>query len=217
MPYGLCIFDLDGTLTDPGPGITRSFQYALKAFGVEESLESLARHIGPPLRETFSKVYGFSASDTEKAVDKYREYYVATGLYENAVYPDIPPLLETLAGRGVKLAVATSKVTAYAQTILTHFKLAGYFAFISGDTMDGARTVDGKRGLILTAIGALDPLRKINALMIGDRMHDMEGARAAGIDAAGATWGYGSRKELENESATWIIDTADELLNIIIN
>jgi len=215
MPYKYCLFDLDGTLTDPKIGITRSFQYALAAFGINEDLENLVRFIGPPLRESFQQAYGFDDYKTERAVAKYREYYPVTGLYENTVYPDIPRLLQTLRDGGVIMAVATSKVTEYAQRILTHFELINYFLFVSGDTMDGSRTINGKCGLVLTALDALGCADKSDALMIGDRLHDIHGAREAGIDSAGVLWGYGSRAELTDAGATHIVNTADELLSVI--
>ena len=215
MPYKLCIFDLDGTLTDPKLGITRSFQYALASFGINEELDNLTRFIGPPLRDSFRVSYNFTESDTEKAVAKFREYYTETGLFENSVYPDIPGLLQKLKDSGRTLAVATNKVAIYSKLILEHFDIAGYFSFVSGDEMDGSLTKNGKTDIIRIALGALDPERKMPAVMIGDRELDIFGAREAGIDSIGNTWGYGSRSELETAGATWIVDSADELLRLI--
>jgi len=215
VPYKLCIFDLDGTLTDPKLGITRSFQYALASFGINEELDNLTRFIGPPLRDSFRVSYNFTESDTEKAVAKFREYYTETGLFENSVYPDIPGLLQKLKDSGRTLAVATNKVAIYSKLILEHFDIAGYFSFVSGDEMDGSLTKNGKTDIIRIALGALDPERKMPAVMIGDRELDIFGAREAGIDSIGNTWGYGSRSELETAGATWIVDSADELLRLI--
>ena len=216
MSYDLCLFDLDGTLTDPKPGITKSFQYTLSHFGISEELDRLTRFIGPPLREIFSGVYGFSDVKTEKAVAKYRKYFVKTGLYENTVYPSVPEVLRCLEEAGKTLAVATNKVTAYTEKILEHFDLRKYFAFVSGDEMDGSLTKNGKRDIIEAALATLDPERVKSAVMIGDRRHDIIGAREAGIDSIGVTWGYGSRDELEAENATRIADSLDELKAMLI-
>ena len=216
MSYDLCLFDLDGTLTDPKPGITRSFQYALAAFGIHEELNDLTRFIGPPLRESFREYYGFSEAQTEAAVLKYREYFSVTGLFENNIYPHIPDLLERLKDKGKTLAVVTSKVTLYADQILVHFRLADYFVAVFGDEMDGSRTKNGKGPLVRSAIQALDPQRKMSPVMIGDRLHDILGAKDAEIDSIGITWGYGSRGELEAAGATWITDGADDLCRLLI-
>jgi len=216
MSYEICLFDLDGTLTDPKIGITKSFQYALSSFGISEELDNLIRFIGPPLRESFQVSYGFSDSDTEMAVVKYREYFSETGLYENSVYPGIPETLRKLKDEGRIMAVATSKATVYTNRILKHFKLDGFFSFVSGDHMDGSLTKNGKGEIIRIALEKLDPGRRKSAVMIGDRKHDVLAANEIGIDSIGDTWGYGSRDELKTSGATWIVDTTDELCRLII-
>ena len=210
MKYDIYLFDLDGTLTDPKIGITKSLQYALSEFGIHEELDSLTKFIGPPLRESFKK-YGFSDSEIEKAVVKYREYFSKKGIFENTIYPKIPDTLKKLKDSGKSLAVATSKPTVYANRILEHFKLAQYFDFVSGDEMDGSLTKDGKRDVIRIALDNLDPERKMSAVMIGDRKHDILGANDVGIDSIGVIWGYGSRNELETSGATWIVDNVVDL------
>ena len=216
MSYTLCLFDLDGTLTDPRVGITKSFQYALTAFGINEELDNLTRCIGPPLRESFREFYGFSLTDTEKAVARYREYFAETGIFENEVYPGIPKTLQRLRDNEKTLAVATSKVTVYTQMILKRFGLDGFFSFVSGDEMDGSLTNNGKRDIIRIALNQLDPEGKMRPVMIGDRKHDVNGARDVGIDSIGVTWGYGSRAELEEASATIIVESIDELCHLLI-
>ena len=216
MSYDLCIFDLDGTLTDPKLGITRSFQYALASFGIQAELDSLIKFIGPPLRDSFRISYGFSDDDTEQAVVKFRDYYAKTGVFENFVYPDIPDLLQKLKDSGKTLAVATNKVYLYTDKILGHFDLNRYFSFVSGDDMDGSLTKNGKRDIINIALDALDPERKMPAVMIGDRELDIFGARDVGIDSIGNTWGYGTRSELEAAGATWIVDSAGDLYRLIV-
>ena len=216
MSYNLCLFDLDGTLTDPKIGITKSFQFALSTFGIHEELDKLTRFIGPPLREAFYDVYGFSDIDTERAVTKYREYFAETGLFENTVYPNIPETLQKLKNNGITLAVVTSKVTAYTNRILERFDLDKYFEFVSGDEMDGSLTKNGKRDIINIALKAVDPARVMSAVMIGDRKYDILGAREASIDSIGVTWGYGSLDELKKAGATQIVDSTDELYEMIV-
>ena len=215
MPYDICLFDLDGTLTDPKIGITKSFQHALFSFGINEELSDLVRFIGPPLRESFRVTFGFSDSDVELAVAVFREYFATTGIFENIVYSGIPELLQKLKDDGRILAVATSKATFYSDQILKHFELYDYFDFISGDEMDGSLTKNGKTEIIRIALDNLDPGRKKSAIMIGDRKHDVLAARENGIDCIGDTWGYGSRDELETSGAKRIVDTTDELFRII--
>ena len=213
----LCLFDLDGTLTDPKVGITKSYQYALSTFGIKEELNDLIRFIGPPLRDVFKESYGFGTSDVEKAVSRFREYFSTTGLLENEIYPEISEILERLKGYGVIMAIATSKVTQYTNRILEHFRIDEYFSFVSGDEMDGSRTKNGKRDIIRIALDTLDPNREKSAVMIGDRKHDILGAREVGIDCIGVSWGYGSLAELKQAQATWIANSPDEMLRYIIS
>ncbi|MCL2058508.1 MAG: HAD hydrolase-like protein [Oscillospiraceae bacterium] len=214
MPYDLCLFDLDGTLIDPKPGITKSFQYALAAYGIHEELDDLVKFIGPPLRESFKVSYGFSESDTERAVAKYREYFAEKGLFEASVYPFIPEALSCLKENGKLMAVVTNKVKTYASRILDHFMLSRYFITVFGDELDGSLTINGKGALTRAAISALDPERKKTSILVGDRKHDIIGAQEAGIDSAGVTWGYGTRAELEGMGATWIVDSIEDLLRL---
>ena len=201
MDYGICLFDLDGTLTDPAVGITKSFQYALASFGIQAEAQSLTGCIGPPLRLSFRERFGLTETDAEAAVLKYREYFSVQGIYENTVYDGIPELLAALKERGKLLAVATNKATEFAVRILEHFGLDGYFSFVSGDTASGSNSASGKKDIILTALRNLDGTGRIPSVMIGDRSYDMTGAREAGIDGIGVGWGYGTREELAAASA----------------
>ena len=217
MSYDLCLFDLDGTLTDPWLGITSSFRYALSAFGIHEELESLTKFIGPPLRDSFRVCYGFTDDETERAVVKFREYFTETGMYENTLYPGVPEALQMLSDSGRTLAVATNKAAFYSVKILEYFDIARYFKFVSGDTLDGRLTKNGKREIVHIALATLDPERIMSAVMIGDRELDIIAANDNGIDSIGNTWGYGSRGELEAAGANHIIATADELCRLIID
>ncbi|MFI5314762.1 MAG: HAD family hydrolase [Myxococcota bacterium] len=191
------LFDLDGTLTDPKLGITRSIQYALRKRGRPvpdaDSLESL---IGPPLEESFRSRFAMSPAEARQAVDDYREYFAETGLFENAVYPGIPELLARLRAEGARLAVATSKPTVFAERILAHFGLAAHFEQVVGSFLDGRRVE--KRELIADALQSLgvDRLDRQQAAHVGDRRHDVLGARANGIRSIAVGYGYGTREEL---------------------
>ena len=133
MSYSLCLFDLDGTLTNPKEGITKSVQYALARFGIEvENLDTLVDFIGPPLRESFQKFYGFSPEQAEQAIAAYRNYYTRQGIFENELYEGCDRLLGTLARRGVRMAMATSKPAVFAEKIAVHYNIRHYFDVIAG-------------------------------------------------------------------------------------
>ncbi len=206
------IFDLDGTLTDPQQGITRSVQYALESLGRPAPEASvLLWMIGPPLQESFGRLLGEDGSISE-AVRLYRERYSATGLFENDVYPGVPLALEGLRDTGWKLLVATSKVRAYAIRILDHFALAGYFDAVYGSEFDGTRA--DKRDLLRFVVEH-ENLTPADAVMIGDREHDALGARANGIRALGVAWGYGSRDELLKAGVERVLETPQEILSAL--
>lgn len=208
--YDVILFDLDGTLTDPGLGIINSVQYALKHFGIiEKDRESLKKFIGPPLRESFMVYYAFDDDQAVRAVEKYREYFRVKGIYENVVYPLIPMLLEELYDSGKKLILATSKPTEFAVQILDHFSLAKYLHYTAGSNMDGSRTRKGE--VIAFALNQCQLEISPNIVMVGDRKHDMIGAKENGIDAIGVLYGYGSRDELENEQPANLARSVDEL------
>lgn len=213
--YQTLLFDLDGTLTDPAQGIANSFIYALKYFGIEiPSYEKLCTYIGPPLPETFKIEYGFDEEKTKLAVKKYREYFADKGLFENAVYPGIPEVLTELKKRGKNLLVATSKPEEYSIKILEHFNLAKYFDFICGCLMDETRST--KSEVIEYALQQvkISPENKNTVLMIGDRKHDIIGAKQNNIKSCGVLFGYGSEKELKEAGANYLISSPAELLNI---
>lgn len=213
--YQLILFDLDGTLTDPKPGITRSVRYALQRMGVAApDLDALTCFIGPPLHHSFARYHGFDEAQTREAVAYYREYFAETGLYENMVYPGIPELLARLQGHERQLAVATSKPTVYARRILEHFALNGYFIQVAGSHLDLTRS--DKAEVIAEALAAHNDVERAAVVMVGDREHDILGARANWIDAIGVTYGYGSLEELRQAGATGIAASVDELAAMLI-
>lgn len=210
------LFDLDGTLTDPGPGITNSLMYALKYYGIEiADRTSLYKYIGPPLLDTFSEGFGFSAEKSVEAVKKYREYFGDRGLFENSVYEGIPDLLYTLQAKGKKLVVATSKPEKYAVRILEHFGLSRRFACICGSNMDESRSK--KSEVIAYALKKAHVPDKSCAVMTGDRMHDITGAKECGITSCGVLFGYGSRDELQGAGADYIASDVQELKKILLS
>jgi phosphoglycolate phosphatase len=201
------IFDLDGTLTDPKLGITRSIQYALERLGEPvPQADALTWMIGPPLIRSFAKLVGEVAAP--EALALYRERFSTVGLSENAVYPGIPKALAQLRAQGVRLFVATSKPHVYARPIVEHFGLSAYFEAVYGSELDNRNADKADLLRVLIREQALDPRE---AVMIGDREHDAIGARANGLAAIGVSWGYGSRAELAAAGVAMIADSPDEL------
>lgn len=212
--YDYILFDLDGTLTDPKPGITKSVQYALKHFEIyENDLDELQKFIGPPLQDSFRVFYDFNEDEVKKAVEKYREYFAEAGIYDNRVFPGIPELLKNLTKQGKKLILATSKPTFFAAKILKHFEIDDYFAYISGSNLDGSRTK--KIEIINHTIDEFDMDNLEKIVMIGDRKYDIIGARQVGIDSIGVLYGYGSYKEISQEHPTFIAHTVSEVGEIL--
>ena len=212
--YQYLLFDLDGTLTDPGLGITNSVMFALKKFGVEvQERASLYKFIGPPLLDSFRDFYGFSAEDSERAVRYYREYFSRQGLFENEVYDGVPTLLARLKQRGRTLIVASSKPEVYVVEILKHFELYDYFDLVAGATMDPSRSQ--KADVIRYALARAGITEPSSALMIGDRKHDILGARENGLDALGVLFGYGSREELKAAGAAFLAETPAEIESFV--
>jgi phosphoglycolate phosphatase len=209
----IALFDLDGTLTDPKTGITRSVQYALDKLGQPvPDADALAWMIGPPLIASFTKLLG-GPEDAPEALRLYRERFGVTGLFENEVYEGIPALLRDLRERGIRLFVATSKPHVYARRILDHFDLSQFFSEIYGSELDN-RNAD-KRDLIRHILDQerFDPAQ---AVMIGDREHDAIGAKANGLASIGVTWGYGSRQELLDAGVACLVDAPQDLAEPIL-
>lgn len=231
------LFDLDGTLTDPKVGITKSVQYALRALGIEEpDLDKLEPFIGPPLKDSFMEFYGFDNKQTEIAVEKYRERFVVTGIFENEIYSGIEQMLANLHHAGCKLAIASSKPTELVERILEHFAIKEYFDVVVGSEMDGTRS--RKEEVVEEALRRLVPqifanpseksaeasgsqpsnekaLRR-SIVMVGDRKFDIEGAKAFGLTGIGVAFGYAQEGELEQAGADFIVETVAELEGLLI-
>jgi phosphoglycolate phosphatase len=205
-------FDLDGTLTDPKPGITGSIQYALQKLDLPvPSQDELTWCIGPPLRASFVKMLG-GEDRADLAVSLYRERFGDVGLYENKVYPDIEHILAALKQSRRRLFVATSKAHVFADRIIDHFRLRDYFEYVFGAELDGTRADKGDLLAYALKKAAVDPR---HALMIGDRSHDIVGAKNNGMGAIGVLYGYGSRQELIEAGASHICATPRAVLDHI--
>lgn len=203
-------FDLDGTLTDPKPGITRSIQYALRKLDRPvPSEDDLTWCIGPPLRASFVTLLG-GEELADRGVELYRERFADTGLFENAVYPGVEATLSALQAAGLTLFVATSKPRVFAERIIDHFGLRSYFTRVFGSELDGTRVDKGHLLAYALAETGVDPA---SAVMIGDRSHDIVGAAKNAIRAIGVTYGYGSRAELTEAGAASLCDTPEDVLD----
>ncbi|MBJ9974524.1 HAD family hydrolase [Pseudomonas sp. S75] len=209
MHQSTILFDLDGTLTDPRLGITRSIQYALAKLGIDEpDLTRLEHFIGPPLLQAFMQFYGFDEAKAWQAVNFYRERFRVTGLYENQVFEGIPALLQALNEQGRTLYVATSKPWEFAREIARHFAFDRYFKVIYGSELDGTRTNKVELIAHLLHEERLDPTQ---TLMIGDRKHDLIGAHSNGLQAVAVGYGFGSREELKAQAPAFHFDTVASL------
>lgn len=212
--YHTILFDLDGTLTDPGVGITKSVEYALNRYGITVADRAeLYPFIGPPLIDSFMKYYGFSAEQAREAVEVYREYFRRKGLFENEVYSGIPEMLKALKKAGKTLFVASSKPEEFVITILKHFDLLPYFNFVGGASMDETRSKkDEVVQYVLEQTNVTDPSK---AILVGDRKFDVNGAHAQGLDAMAVTYGYGSVEELTAAKPEFIANSPGEVLSLL--
>lgn len=194
------LFDLDGTLTDPGEGITNAVRYALERFGLRvEQREELYPYIGPPLTDSFQRYHGLTPEQAQQALAWYREYYADTGIYENVPYPGVAAFLAGLQQEGYTLLVATSKPEEFAARILQHYGLERYFAFVGGNDLQESRP--DKAAVIAHVRRQYPALTAANALMIGDREYDVAGAAENGLRTVGVLYGYGSLEELQRAGA----------------
>ena len=213
--FDTILFDLDGTLTDPFKGIANSVIYALKKFGIaalEKTL--LKKFIGPPLTESFSEYCGLNHSDALRTVDYYREYFSVAGIFENKPYEGVRELLSGLKERGYTAILATSKPEQFAKAIVQHFGLEQYFKEICGATMDQSRTQ--KADVIAYALKKCEIKDKKRAVMVGDRKHDIIGAKTNGLSSIGVLYGYGSKEELLEAGANYIANSPVDILHYIL-
>lgn len=211
------LFDLDGTLTESGEGITKSVQYALEKMGKPEpDRQKLLAFVGPPLTEQFMAYAGMSREEAEQAVVYYKERYSVTGIFENRPYPGIPEMLKKLKEKGVLLAVASSKGEEAVDRVLEHFSLKEYFDEAVGSLKDGGRS--RKSDVIEEVLRRLDRSDdRENVLMVGDKEHDIFGAKEAHIPCVAVAYGYGSMEEIEAAKPLKIVHNTDELLEYLLS
>ena len=208
------LFDLDGTLTDPGLGITNSILYALGEMGMEQPpREALYRFIGPPLVDEFQKVYGASRETAYTMVKHFQVYFADRGIYENSLYDGVPAMLERLQAAECALVLATSKPEVFAKRVLEHFDLMKYFDAVAGSNIDETRTA--KAEVIAYALEKTGAAQE-TAVMVGDRKHDVTGAKANGLRSLGVLYGYGSRRELTEAGADLLAETVPDVAEVLL-
>ena len=210
MKYDVILFDLDGTLTDTVVGITKSIRFALSKFGIsEESDERLTSFVGAPLLFFFQEQYSLSEDDARRAIDFYRERYSEAGIHETSVYPGIPALLKELTRAGKRLIIATLKPDVYAERVLKHFELRDYFGHVFAPALEDLNRT--KTDIIRDALAPEPGVPRQNIVMVGDREHDITGARRNGIDSIAVTYGYGTMEELQQADPKYTINFVEEL------
>ncbi len=215
MQYKNILFDLDGTLTDSGPGIRNAVRHALRRFGIEENeKEKLDRFIGPPLYDSFVRFYGIEPEKAKNGEEYFREYYRDTGIFENSVYDGITECLFVLKNSGLSLYIATSKPDFMAEKVVEHFDIKKYFDGIFGAKPD--MSISSKKDVISLLRNAHPEITPENSVMIGDREHDVLGAHAHGIDCIGVLWGYGSEEEFSQCGAMHTVKTPGELSHYLL-
>lgn len=208
--YTYVLFDLDGTVTDPEEGITKSVQYALQHFHIEvQKREELYKFIGPPLEDSFMEFYGFTKRQAGEAILKYRERFEVTGWRENIVYDGMEKLLRHLRSKGKRIMLATSKPEFFAEQILSYFGLREYFDFVGGATLDGKR--NHKADVIRYVLEANGISSREEVVMVGDRKFDILGAKVFGLETVGVLYGYGDRDELMAAGADRLVESVAEL------
>lgn len=213
--YKYILFDMDGTITDSYDAVVNSFAYALDYYGICDYDKSNMKEIlGPPLRESFVKLFGFDEKTALEAVTKYRERYRVHYLEEHKVYPGIRELFDKLVARGYKLVLATSKPLEFASKILEHHGLDGYFYFLGGASMEVKRDTKEK---VLEYIFDSCSIQKSEAVLVGDRCYDLAGAEYIGIDAIGVLYGYGDVEELSRYKSVFLANTTDDIYDFLEN
>ena len=216
MAWNTILFDLDGTLTDPAEGITKAVEAALNHYGITVAdRAALHKFIGPPLDESFPEFYGFDAARTAEATEVFRAYFDRQGWRENIPYPGVEDMLRDLRAAGKRLLVATSKPEVFALRIMEHFGLARYFDHICGAPMDNQEGAK-KAAVIRDALRRAGVEDLSTAVMVGDRRHDIDGARQAGLEAVGVLWGYGDLQELEAAGAAYNVEDIPGLRQLLL-
>ena len=207
------LFDLDGTIVRSDPGITRGVQKSLEHFGIYEEPENLKKFVGPPLVESYTKLYGLSLLQYEKALDIFHEYYRSTGIFECELYEGIEEMLKVLS-KDYRLYIATSKPEREARRVIEHFGLNKYFTFVGGSDGDFNTKRSTKAAVIEYVLKSNNIEDKTAAIMVGDKIHDIVGANTVGLKSIGILYGYGSMEEFDK--ANYIVRTVDDLREMFI-
>ena len=216
MSYKYVLFDFDGTISDSAPYVMSCFESALLAMGkTPPGRDELIRYVGPPLTETFTRVFGFEGEALQETIRLFRAAYADIKPNKRDVFPGVSEMLETLKTAGLRLGIATSKREFFARESCKIYEIDHYFDIIAGSSDDDSRS--RKDEIILYAMDKMGVTDKRGVLMVGDRLYDVEGAEIAGIDALGILYGYGSRKELEDADAKYIAETAADAVKIILD
>lgn len=214
--YEYIIFDLDGTLIDPKIGQINSVDYALKSFDIYEfNKEILSRFIGLPLKESFAKYYNFNEEQIEKGIKKYREYFINKGIEQAEIYDGVLEMLQELNKNNLKVIMATSNPTLFARKIAKTYRIEKYFYDICGSNMDGSRVL--KQEIIAYAIKRNNIKELEKVVMVGDRLHDIVGAKENKIDSIGILYGYGSEKEINDAKPNYYVKTVEDLKVLLID
>ena len=214
--FDLILFDLDGTLTDPKEGITNCVKYALEHFGIKENNETtLLKFIGPPLYDSFREIYGLSHDDANLAVEKYRERYSDVGLFENSVLDGAIEILKELKKAGKTTSLATSKPVVFAKRIVEKYGLSDYLDYVIGADLKGG--INYKDEVINEVLKTANPIDLSRVVIVGDRMHDVLGAKKCNIASIGVKCGYAEPNELENAGADFIFNNLFEVKDFLLN
>ncbi|MDY5264563.1 MAG: HAD hydrolase-like protein [Eubacteriales bacterium] len=215
MRYDYVLFDLDGTLSDTSKGVFNATDYMIEKQGYRKLTASEKRSIlGPPLWQSFSNFFGISGKELDRAVELYREYYHPKGCYENTMYDGIVEVLRDLKNKGVTLMVATSKPNNITPKVLDLFGISDLFSYVAAPNPE--EESDDKSVLILKALEEVGVKDKSKAVMVGDRLFDILGAKKAGIDSIGVTYGFGTKEEHEKYGATYIVDNCYDIEKIVV-
>ena len=214
--YDYVIFDFDGTVTDTGEGILKSLQYSFEQMGDPvPDLSDLKKFIGPPIHYSFVTFYGVKEEEVGKYIEKYRERYRKIGIYECCLYDGMLDTLKTLKENGVKIGIASSKPISLIYDVMNYLKITELFDAVVGTQFDDSNH-SGKKDLVLQSMAELGADDKSRVLMVGDRYFDIDGAAGAGVDSCGVLFGYGNEQEFKEHGATYIVATAQEIVDIAI-
>lgn len=215
MSFSHILFDLDGTLTNPRLGIGNSLRYALRQMQIDGySDEILEKFIGPPLQQGFSTLFGLGESHTTLAVEHFRTYFGEKGLYENEPYEGVLEMLEELHFAGKKLYLVTSKLEKYAHLIVRHFGFDRYFDDLQGAEYSGKHSSKGQ--LIAQLMERNQLLPSASIVMVGDTHYDILGAKEQGISSLAVAYGFGTYETLSPCSPDYIVDSVDELSELLL-